>query len=103
MEILLVKIKYAKNPNKLQTDIKELNKFQVIDKNLQEIKQEILVDYTGEFGMVGNLKVGDQIRQTHIRFRKLDDLEGYINAIDEGYDAADAIFYGYFYKLNTAI
>ena len=35
-----------------------------------------------------------QVRQTHIRFRKTDDYESYINAIDEGYDAEDAIFNG---------
>ena len=35
-----------------------------------------------------------QVRQTHIRFRKIDDYESYINAIDEGYDAEDAIFNG---------
>ena len=58
-------------------------------------------DYTGEFEMVANLKVGDQIRQTHNRFRNIDDFEAYINAIDEGYDAEDAIFNGYVYKLNT--
>ena len=51
--------------------------------------------------MVGNLKVGDQIRQTHIRFRNMDDFESYFNAIDEVYDAEDAIFIGYIYKLNT--
>ena len=48
--------------------------------------------------MVGNLKIGDQIRQTHIRFRNISDYEAYINAIDEGYDAEDAIFNGYIYK-----
>ena len=51
--------------------------------------------------MVGNLKVGDQIRQTHIRFRNTDDYESYINAIDECYDAKDASFNGYIYKLDT--
>ena len=51
--------------------------------------------------MVGNLKVSDQITQTHIRFRNMDDFEAYINAIDESYDAEDAIFNGYFYKLDT--
>ena len=55
----------------------------------------------GEFEMVGNLKVGDQNRQTHMRFRNIVDYEAYINAIDEGYDAEDAIFNGYIYKLNT--
>ena len=30
--------------------------------------------------MVGNLKVGDQIRQTHSRFRNMDHFEAYINS-----------------------
>ena len=51
--------------------------------------------------MVGYLKVGDQIRQTNIRFRNMDDFEAHIDAIDEGYDAEDAIFNGYIYKLDT--
>ena len=101
LEILLVNIKYANNPNKLQSELKELNKIQVVNKNLHEIKQEKLVDYTGEFEMVGNLKIGDQIRQTHIRFRNISDYEAYINAIDEGYDAEDAIFNGFIYKINS--
>ena len=101
LEMELVIIKYANNPKKLQSEIKELKKIQVIDKNLHEIKNEILLDYVGEFEMVGNLKVGDQIRQTHIRFRNMDDFEAYINAIGEGYDAEDAIFNGYVYKLDT--
>ena len=81
--------------------LKELNKVEVVNKNLNEIKQEISVDYVGEFDMVGSLKVGHQIRQTHIRFRNMDDFESYINSIDEGYDADDCIFNGYIYKLNT--
>ena len=56
-EIDLVKFKHANNPNKLQSELKELDKIQVIDKNLHEIKQEILQDYTGEFEMVGNLVI----------------------------------------------
>ena len=51
--------------------------------------------------MVGYLKVGDQIRQTHIRLRNMDDSVAYINAIDEGYDAEDSIFSNYNYKLDT--
>ena len=101
LEILLVKIKYANNPNKLQSELKELNKIQVVNKNLHENKQEILIDYVGVFEMVGNLQVGDQIRQTHIRFRNIDDFESYINSIDEGYDADDCIFNGYIYKIET--
>ena len=51
--------------------------------------------------MVGTLKVGDQIRQIHFRFRNIDDYEAYINTIVEGYDAEDAIFYGHIYEINT--
>ena len=101
LETLIVRIKYADKPNKLESAFKELNINQVIDKNIHEIENEILRDYVGAFEMVGNLKVGDQIRQTDFRFRNMDDFEAYINAIDEGYDAEDAIFNGYFYKLDT--
>ena len=51
--------------------------------------------------MVGNLKVGDQIRQTHSRFGNISDYESYINSIDGGNDAEDAIFNGFTYKINT--
>ena len=94
VEILLVRIKYVNNPNKLQSVLKELIKIHVVNKKLQEIQQEVLQDYNGEFEMVGNLKVGDQFRQTHIRFRNMDDFKSYINSIDEGYDADDCIFDG---------
>ena len=42
LEIELVKIKNFGNPNKLQSELNELNKFHVFDKNLNEIKQENL-------------------------------------------------------------
>ena len=100
LEIELVKIKYANNPNKLQSELKELNKIQVIDKNLHEIQNEILIDYAGEFEMFGSLIVGDQVPQTHIRFRKMDDFEAYFNAIDQDYESEYAIFNGCIYKLN---
>ena len=95
LEIELVKFKYVNIPKKLQSELKEINQVHVIDKNLHEIKNEILRDYVGEFEMVRNLKVGDQIRQTHTRSRNIDDFESYINSIDEGYDAEDSIFNGY--------
>ena len=34
LEIELVIIKFAKNPNKLQSELRELNKFHVVNKNL---------------------------------------------------------------------
>ena len=82
--------------------MKELKKIQVVDKSLHEIKQEILLAYDGEFEMVGSLKVGDQMRQTHIRFRIITDYEAYINAIDQDYENEVAIFNGYFYKNKIA-
>ena len=39
---------------------KDLGKSQVIDKDLHKINQRTLLDYTGEFEMVGKLSVGDQ-------------------------------------------
>ena len=79
LERLSVNIKHANDPNKLQSEIKELND----NKNLDEIKQEILQDYEGEFQLLGNLKFGDHIRQTHIRFRNISGYEAYINTIDQ--------------------
>ena len=95
LEIELVKVNYATIPKKSQNDLKELNKIHDIDKNILEIRHEILLDYAGEFEMVGRLKIGDNIRTTHIRFRIINDYEAYIKSIDEGYDAEDATFNGY--------
>ena len=94
LEKLLLNVKYANNFNNLKNALKELNKNHIVNKNLHEIKQEKLLDYDGEFEMVDNLKTGDQIRRTHIRFRNICDYETHINAIDEGYDAKDSIFIG---------
>ena len=101
LEILLFNIKHANDPNKLENALKVLIKIEVFDKNLHEIKNEILQDYDGTFEMVGILIVGDQLRQTHIRFRNMIDFETYIKSIDDGYDADDSIFNGYIYKINT--
>ena len=86
---------------KLQSELKELNKIHDVDKNLHEIKNEILLDYTVEFEMVGELSIADHIRQTHIRFRNINDYEADINAIDQVYESEDAIFNGYIYKIDT--
>ena len=51
--------------------------------------------------MVGTSKVGNQIRQTHIRFRNISDYEAYFKSIDEGYDAEDALFNSYNYEIDT--
>ena len=101
LEILLVRIKYADKPHKLESALKELNKIQVIDKNLHELKNETLVDYVGEFEMDGNSNIGAQIRRTVTRFENMDKFEAYITSIDQEYDSEDAIFNGYIYKLDT--
>ena len=103
LEKIIVNLKYANDPNKKENALKELNKIEVIDKNLHEIKNEILQDYDGIFEMIGTLIVGDQLRQTHIRFRKMIDFENFINSIDQDYDSDDAIFNGYIYKNDTPI
>ena len=95
LETLLVKIKYANNPNKLQSALIELNKIHVVNKSLHEIKNEILLNYEGEFEMDGNLKVGDQIWQTLIRFKHINVYEAYINSIDQNYNSEDSIFKSY--------
>ena len=51
--------------------------------------------------MVGRLKIADQTRETHLRFRNIDDFESSINAIDQDYDSEDAISNGSVYKINT--
>ena len=100
LEILLVRIKCANKPNKLQSALKELNTKHVVNKNLHEIKHEILQEYTGEFEMVGYLKIGDQNTETHARFINISNYEAYINTIDQNYDSEDAIFNGYIYKID---
>ena len=51
--------------------------------------------------MVGNLKIGDQTRQTLIRFRIITEYEAYVNYIDQDFESEDAIFNGYVYKIDT--
>ena len=103
LKIILLNINFSNNPDRLENALKKLNKIQVIDKNVHEIKQEILQDYDGKFEMVGTLLVGDHLRQTHIRFRNMIDFASYINSIDQDYDSDDSIFNGYIYKINTPI
>ena len=87
LEILLANNKYANDHKKLENALKELNKIRVVNKNLHEIIHEILIDYEGKFDMVGNLKIGDQNRETRIRFRNINDYEAYNNTIDQDYDS----------------
>ena len=101
LQIELLENKYLNKPGKLEIALRELNKVEVIDKNLHDIKHEISLHYTGEFEMVGNLRVDDHIRDTRVRFKNYNDYEAYINKIDQDYESDDAILNGYFYKLGS--
>ena len=79
----------------------ELNKKEVIDKNIHEIKNEIIRDYAGEFEIVGRMKIADQTRETHFRFSNTDNYEAYDIPIDQDYEFEDAVFIGYLYKIKT--
>ena len=97
----MLKIKYANNPKKLQSELKEINGIQVDKNNSHEIKQKILADYTDDFEMVGRLKVTDQTRATHIRFRNITDYDAYVIALDQEYESDVAGFNAYNYKTDT--
>ena len=77
------------------------DKIYIDNLNLHEIKNDFMRDYDDVFEMNGTLKVGEQIRQTLIRFRNMDDYEAYINSIEQDYDSDDTIFNGYINKINT--
>ena len=77
------------------------NKIYVNNLNLHEIKDGILQDYTGDFELNGKMIIGPIEHKTNIRFKKMDDFENYINAIDVDNDSEDVNFTGYVYKINT--
>ena len=77
------------------------NKIYVNNLNLHEIKNEILQDYNNDFELNGKMIIGPIEHKTNVRFKNMDDLERYINAIDIDYDSEDVTFTGYVYKLNT--
>ena len=53
--------------------------------------------------MVGKKSLGDQIRETHFRFRLKDYYESYINANDERYESEDPILNGYSYNQYSSV
>ena len=59
------------------------------------------MDYVGEFEMIASLKIADQTRENHIRFRNIDGFESYVTAFDQNYESEDAIFNAYVYKIKT--
>ena len=67
--------------------------------NLHENKTEILDDYTGDFGLLGSMLIGEIEQKTNIRFQNVNDFESYVVAIDNtDYDGDDDVFTGRLYK-----
>ena len=79
-------------------EIATSNKTYVNNLNLHEIKNEFLQDYTSDFELNGKAGIGPVEHKTIIRYKNMDDFEGYINAIDVDYDSEDVSFTGYVYK-----
>ena len=77
------------------------NKQYVKRLNLHEIESGILIDFRGDFEMIGYMLIGEIEQTTNIRFRSVEDFEAYIHIVDVEYDSEDAIFTGWLYKLNT--
>ena len=55
------------------------NKVYVNKLNLHEIKNEILLDCTGDFELNGLMFIGPTEHKTIIRYKNMDDFENYIN------------------------
>ena len=68
--------------------------------NLHEIKNEILQDYTGDFGLNGKIINGPIEHKTNIRYKNMEGFERYLNAVDIDYDSGEVTFTGYAYKLE---
>ena len=62
--------------------------------NLNETKNEILLDYKGDFELNELMVIGPVVHKTIIRFQNMDDFETYFNAIDVDYDSEDVTFTG---------
>ena len=51
--------------------------------------------------MIGYMLIGQIKQKTNITFKKFDDFEAYINALDDDYDSEDVIFTGWLYIFKT--
>ena len=68
--------------------------------NLQQIRNEFLIDYKGDFESESMI-IGPVEHKTNVRLRNIDNFEKDMNAIDVEYDSEGATFTGYVSKLNT--
>ena len=78
------------------------NKKNVKGLNLHEIKKEILLDYTGDFQLIGSMLVGKTEQKLTIRFKNVDGFETYFFDIDNSGNDSDVDFFTrWLYKLDT--
>ena len=62
--------------------------------NFNEIRKENLVDFGGDFELIGSMLLGEIEQRTNFIFKYIDVFQGYINAIDVDYIYGDVIFIG---------
>ena len=67
---------------------------------LHEIKNEILLDYTGDSELIGSMLIC-KIEQKNNRYKIIEDFENNIKAIVVDYHSEGVIFTGWFCKLNV--
>ena len=58
----------------------------------------MLVDYTGDFEMIGDIIFGEYEQSTAIKFKNIEHYESKNNSIDLVYNADDISSTGYIYK-----
>ena len=60
------------------------------------MKSETLLGYTSDVELNGSMVIGPVERKTNIRFRKMDEVESYINALDIDYELTMLFLLGMF-------
>ena len=75
-------------------EVASFKKVYVNGLNLHEIKIENILDYTGDFELIGLMVAGPVKRKTNITF-EMDDFGSFIFAIEKDYDSEDVTFSGY--------
>ena len=68
--------------------------------NLHKIKKAILLDCTGDFKLKRLMVIGHFEQKTNIRFRNMNDVASYINAIDIDFESKDVTFTGFVHNTS---
>ena len=83
------------------SELATTNKSYVNGLKLHENKNDILEDDRGGFELIGSMLIGELEQKTNIRFKKTDDFETFVNAIDNGGDnSEDVTFTKWLYNIN---